>query len=35
VVVKFVLIFKFIHIYLLHVLLVFKITGIFGKKISI
>jgi len=28
----FVLIFKFILIYLLHVLLVFKIKGIFGKK---
>jgi len=26
--------FKFILIYLLHVLLVFKIKGIFGKKIS-
>jgi len=32
--VTFVLIFKFIFIYLLHVLLVFKIKGIFGKKSS-
>jgi len=32
--VTFVIIFKFIIIYLLHVLLVFKIKGIFGKKIS-
>jgi len=31
--VTFVLIFKFILIYLLHVLLVFKIKSIFGKKI--
>ena len=31
----FVLIFKFIFIYLLHVLLVFKIKGIFEKKSSI
>jgi len=30
--VTFVIIFKFILIYLLHVLLVFKIKGIFGKK---
>jgi len=30
--VTFVLIFKFIFIYLLHVLLVFKIKGIFRKK---
>jgi len=30
----FVLIFKFIFIYLLHVLLVFKIKGIFEKKSS-
>jgi len=32
--VTFVIIFKFILIYLLHVLLVFKIKGIFGKKIA-
>jgi len=32
--VTFVLIFKFILIYLLHMLLVFKIKGIFEKKIS-
>ena len=31
--VTFVLIFKFILIYLLHVLLVFKVKGIFRKKI--
>jgi len=31
--ITFVLLFKFIFIYLLHVLLVFKIKGIFGKKI--
>ncbi len=31
--VTFVIIFKFILIYLLHVLLVFKIKGIFEKKI--
>jgi len=31
--VTFALIFKFIFIHLLHVLLVFKIKGIFGKKI--
>jgi len=30
--VTFVIIFKFILIYLLHVLLVFKMKGIFGKK---
>jgi len=30
--VTFVIIFKFILIYLLHVLLVFKIKGIIGKK---
>jgi len=30
--VTFVLIFKFIHIYLLYVLFVLKIKGIFGKK---
>jgi len=30
--VTFALIFKFIFIYLLHVLFVFKIKGIFGKK---
>jgi len=30
----FVIIFKFILIYLLHVLLAFKIKGIFGKKIT-
>jgi len=33
--VTFVIIFKFIFIYLLHVLFVFKIKGIFEKKISI
>ena len=33
-IVTFVIIFKFIFIYLLHVLLVFKIKGIFEKKIS-
>jgi len=32
--VTFVIIFKFILIYLLHVLLAFKIKGIFGKKIQ-
>jgi len=32
--VTFVIIFKFILMYLLHVLLVFKIKGIFEKKIS-
>ena len=31
--VTFVLIFKFILIYLLHVLLVYMLKGIFGKKI--
>jgi len=32
--VTFVLIFKFIIIYLLHVLFILKITGIFGEKRS-